>query len=199
MGGEGVLYAASVEGIVEGTEFALTYYAAEDEVHQEIAAMIAADLAACGVAVTVETLSPEALYAPGPGGPLFGRQFDLAQFAWPSADAPSCQLYLGAATPGNDLALNTYGWGGWNLTGWRNAEYDVACEQALAALPGEEDYTQGYLVAQELFAAELPVLPLFVYQDVVAVRPDFCGLMFDATAGALWNLEAFGYAELCAE
>ena len=129
--------------------------------------------------------------------PLFGRQFDLAQFSWQLADEPSCQLYLGEAVPGSDLDTFPYGWGGWNLTGWRNADFDQACVASQAALPGTESYTSNHRQAQQVFAAELPVVPLFVHQQVAAARPDICGFDFDQTAGSLWNIEAFGYAELC--
>jgi ABC-type transport system substrate-binding protein len=124
---------------------------------------------------------------------LFGRQFDLAQFSWQLGDEPSCQLYLGEAIPGDDLDTFPYGWGGWNLTGWQNAEFDLACATALSGT----DATDNHQAAQEVFAAELPVIPLFVHQDVAAARPDICGFDFDETAGSLWNVGAFGYAELC--
>lgn len=42
-----------------------------------MANLIVQNLADCGIAVTHTSLPAEELYAPGPDGVLFGRQFDM--------------------------------------------------------------------------------------------------------------------------
>ncbi len=197
MGDDGVRVAQNVANVPNGTRFEVTYFTLNSEENQAIAQAIGQDLLDCGIKVILGIGTPEELFATGASAPLFGRRFDLAQFAWPLAYEPSCYLYLGEAVPGEDLDVFPYGWGGWNLTGWRDAAFDAACKGANAAIPGEDAYASGHLSAQEIFAAQLPVIPLFADQSIIAARPDLCGLLFDPTAGALWNLEMFGYGDLC--
>ncbi|MEK6255712.1 MAG: hypothetical protein N2C13_00160, partial [Chloroflexota bacterium] len=82
-------------------------------------------------------------------------------------------------------------------TGWRNADYDAACLATQAALPGEQDYISANLLAQLIFANELPVIPLFASPIVVLARPDICGLTPDATVNLFWNIESLDYGEEC--
>jgi peptide/nickel transport system substrate-binding protein len=197
MGESGIRVAQAIDGIADGTAFQISYFTTDSQQHQDIGQLIKDNLAACGIAVDLAAGAPEELFDGGPSGLLFGRQFDLGQFGWPLEIEPSCYLYLGEAIPGSDIAAFPYGWGGWNLTGWRNEEFDAACQAAQELLPGQEGYETNHLRAQEIFAAELPVIPLYAPQRVVATRADFCGLIFDSTTGALWNIEAFGYGQLC--
>ncbi|MEK6222138.1 MAG: hypothetical protein N2D54_07805, partial [Chloroflexota bacterium] len=132
-----------------------------------------------------------------PEGLLFGRQFDLAQFSWQLVSEPACHLFLGNAVPGEDAESFPYKWGGWNLTGWRNELFFGACNAAREAIPGQDNYTAAHLVAQDVFANDLPAIPLFTYQSVIVARPDLCGLANDATAGGLWNIERLYYADTC--
>ncbi len=60
-------------------------------------------------------------FADGPDGELFGRTFDLGEFAWLTGVEPACNLYLGTAdsrtadeiNPKNGLPYAS-GWGGQN-------------------------------------------------------------------------------------
>src|SRR5690606_14421154 len=101
-----------------------------------------------------------AWFAPGPSGAVFGRQFDLAQFAWLNRIQPDCGLYLTEHIPGPvDGGYN--GWQGVNVSGWSNEAYDAACRAALALLPGEPGYVEAHQEAMRVFARELPAMPLF--------------------------------------
>jgi peptide/nickel transport system substrate-binding protein len=105
------------------------------------------------VGVEVRTLSPAELYAPGPEGPLFGRQFDLALIAWQPMHGPDCGLYTSWAIP---TAEND--WIGTNIAGFADSAYDAACTAAALALPAE---AQAALAAAEAaFVEQLPAVPL---------------------------------------
>lgn len=197
IGEDGVRVSQGVAGVLDGTRFEIGYLAADTVQDQTMVNMIAADLQACGIQVTVETQPAETLFANGPTGPIFGRQFDLAQFAWPLQSQPACYLYLSEAIPGDDLDEHSFGWGGWNATGWQNLEFDLACKTARNSLPGDVSYVDDHQNAQSIFAENLPVIPLFADVAIVAGRADLCGLDFDDTAGAIWNVESLGFGEYC--
>jgi peptide/nickel transport system substrate-binding protein len=197
LGEDGLRYATGVPFVIDGTPLQFTLVTSLDQWHKDMAKDIKTYLAACNIHVEVQTYTLEALFAPGPDGPLFGRQFDLGLFSWSFTGHPACYLYLSDAIPGEDLAKFPFSWGGWNLTGWHNPEYDVACKLARNALPGQDDYGTNHHIAQRIFAQELPVIPLFSKQEIFASRPDLCGMEFGDISQSFWNLESYGYAELC--
>jgi peptide/nickel transport system substrate-binding protein len=178
----------------------------------QIATILQGSLAQCGIQANVRTYSSSELFADGPEGALFGRQFDLGGFAWFTGVAPPCDLYLSSQTPGpagetwvsvQDGLERTFGisgWGGNNDPGFANEEYDRACNTALGSLPGEPDYEAAHLDTQSIFAEQLPVVPLYVQIKLAATRPDMCGFIMDPTANSeFWNIEEFDYGEGCEE
>ena len=51
---------------------------------------------------------------------------------------------------------------------------------------------------QEIFASELPVIPLYLRLKLAVTRPDMCGFTLDPTAiSEMWNIEAFDFGEDC--
>ena len=191
--------------VPEGTQLQFTYLASPAAQRQEAAQMVAESLANCGVGVDLQLLDAEQVYAPGPDGPVFGRQFDMAQFAWQAAIQPPCELWTTGQIPG-DYFL-TYedgsprfplGWGGANETGYSNFNYDDACQTALQSLPGQEGYLENQWPAQQIFAAELPVIPLYQRLKVAVSRPDLCGFELDASVTSeMWQIETFDAGEGC--
>ena len=161
---------------------------AESPLRQQINERVAADLAACGVQVSLYTMAAGAWFAPGPAGAVFGRQFDLAQFAWLNRIEPNCGLYLTANIPGS-VQLGYNGWEGVNVSGWSNEAYDAACNQALSLLPGQDGYTDAHQEAMRLFAQELPAMPLFTRLRLAATTPDVLNFHLDPTQPSdLWNV-----------
>ncbi len=136
----------------------------------------------------------EAFYAAGPTGPLFGRQFDLAEFAMgTSGIEPPCAWYTSEEIP----AASNH-WVGTNVSGYSDPTFDRACREAGYFVPGEPEYVQKHREAQALFAEGLPVVPLYPRLRVAAARPDLCNLSLDGTsASALWNIETFDYGPSC--
>ncbi|HSG43218.1 MAG TPA: hypothetical protein VLA72_08690, partial [Anaerolineales bacterium] len=132
-------------------------------------------------------------YAQGPTGPLFGRQFDLAQYAiGVNTNEPQCNWFTTSQIP-ND-ANN---WIGTNVSGYSDPNFDSACEQALQVLPNDPEYTL-HQQAQATFASTLPSIPLYMRLKVAATRSDLCGFTLDASSTyPLAGLELFDYGVGC--
>ena len=183
--------AQGVEGVPDGTP--LTFNLATTSATQRQAAtkILQDSLARCGVEVNLDYWSPGEFFADGPEGPLFGRHFDIGQFAWLTGIEPGCELYLCSEIPSEEND-----WQGSNNTGFCNAAYDAACTQARQSLPGTLQYEQAHKQAQRIFADELPVVPLYLRLKLAATRPDMQGFIMDPTAQSeFWNIEEFDYGE----
>lgn len=185
---------AGVPGTKMGTPFAVSYYTSQAPLRQQVAEFVKQSLAACGIQVNIQSLPPQQLFAPGPEGVLFGRQFDLAQFSWEAGAAPPCFLYMTEQIPaaGNQ-------WVGVNISGFSEAAYDAACQTARRIRPDQGmALAAAHAAAQREFAARLPALPLFYRLKVAVSRPDLCGLEMDVSARSdVWNLEALDYGAAC--
>jgi peptide/nickel transport system substrate-binding protein len=189
--------ASGVPGIPNGTPFEFTFLTTAEEEKLRAGEILRQDLGECGISVEVQSLSWEELTAPGPDGVIFGRHFSLAQFAWITSVEPPCFLYTTAEIPG-PYPQFPKGWGGANVSGFSNPEFDQVCAQAMSTLPDALEHRQAHLQAQAIFAEELPVIPLYSRLKLVATRADMCGVNVDPSAdSALWNLEAFDYGENC--
>ena len=160
---------------------------AGDPLREQLNARVRDNLAACGIQVNPYTLDAGAWFAPGPSGTVFGRKFDLAQFAWLSRIHPDCGLYLTANIPG-PLEQGFNGWDGVNVAGWSNEAYDAACTRALSLLPGQEGYVEAHQEAMRIFAVELPAVPLFSRLRLAATTPDVLNFRLDPSQPSeLWN------------
>jgi peptide/nickel transport system substrate-binding protein len=193
----------------DGVKMSLNFETTNATLRQQTLPILADSLAGCGVE-TITTFYPAGeWFADGPEGKLFGRRFDLGEFAWLTGVDPACNLYLSSQTPGDPA--NTWvsimdqqersfgsGWGGQNNTGFANTDFDTACNNALNSLPGEPAYEENHQQALRLFSELLPVAPLFLRLKLAATRPDMCNFFMDPTNNSeMWNLEEFGYGPLC--
>jgi peptide/nickel transport system substrate-binding protein len=193
--------------VPDGTPLQFTYLASPATQRQQAAQMVTESLAGCGVGIDLQFLDSEQVYAPGPEGPIFGRQFDMAQFAWQAATPPPCDLWTTRQIPG-ETSL-TYedgsprfplGWTGANATGYSNFDYDRACQDALQTLPGQDGYLESHWPAQQIFATDLPVIPLYQRLKVAVTRPDLCGFSLDpSTNSEMWQIEEFDAGASCEE
>jgi peptide/nickel transport system substrate-binding protein len=193
-GSEPVRHAQGVTSVTDGAPLAVTYLTTQASLRVAIANIVQSSLAECGVQVDVKSLTTDALYAAGPDGPLFGRSFDLAEYAWDSSAQPPCFLYESDQIPtaGNN-------WLTGNVTGYSNKDYDAACQKATQARPDQPDqYTQGQQDAERILAQDLPTLPLFFQLKLTAARTDLCDFEMDVTArSALWGIENLDYGPAC--
>lgn len=160
----------------------------ESSQRMHVVEMFKDDLADCGIPVDTYDLPAGTWYAEGPVGRIFGRRFDLAQFAWAAKSEPDCGLYLSKNITGYENA----GWGGWqntNVAGWSNSEFDSACLAALNAMPAGDGYDDHQREALRVFSQEIPAIPLFTNVKVAAVRPWMKNVQLDPSQSSLlWNV-----------
>jgi peptide/nickel transport system substrate-binding protein len=189
--------AQGVTGIPDGTALEIAFLTTDEDEKQRAAALLQESLAACGVKLNISSQPVESLFAPGPEGALFGRNFSLAQFGWAASLEPPCYLYTSQEIPG-PYPEYPKGWGGANVSGYSSPDFDRVCWQALSTLPEMPEHRAAHFLAQSIFAEDLPVLPLYQRLKVAAARPDFCGLAIDtSTESGLWNLESLDYGDGC--
>jgi peptide/nickel transport system substrate-binding protein len=188
---------AGVSGVPDGTLLEFTYLVSPDAERPQAAVILADSLAQCGIRVHIEQQPAAEYLAAGPDGPVFGRAFEMAQLAFPITLEPSCEWFTSAEIPG-PYPEYPHGWGGTNAAGYRNADFDQACQAARSSLPESAQYRQAHFQAQAIFAADLPVIPLYLRLNVLAWRPGLCGVQMDAsTVNVLWNLETWSESTNC--
>jgi peptide/nickel transport system substrate-binding protein len=187
--------AQGVLNVPPQTPLVLNYYTSSATQRRQVSEILAQSLSQCGIGVNITYLSYLDLYAEGgAGGPLFGRSFDLAQYAIGTTSLePPCTWYTTAQIP---TAENN--WVGTNVTGYKNPEFDAVCARAQEQTPADDAYREAYHQTQSIFASDLPAIPLYLRLKVAAARPDMCNFNLDPTANTLWNLESLDYQTTCA-
>ncbi len=184
--------AVGVTGVPDGTPLLMKYETTNSILRHQVGLILAESLADCGIQLDLSYHPASEWFAASPEGRLYGHLYDLGEFASLSGIIPSCELFLSSEIPS---ARNL--WTG-NTTGFNDPAYDEACNLQLHSLPGETDYTQGVMSAQQIFAEQLPVIPLFMHIKYAAARPDMCGYTLDPTSQSdFWNIEAFDYGPGC--
>jgi len=169
-----------------GTPFAIELMTTSGaELRPQIVSHITENWLACGVQVNEVLLPASELFAPGPDGPVFGRRFDVALFAWVSDMELPCQywqsnrIFMGEDS--GEIAENA--------TGWSNEAFDAACQQAQRAFGGSPEYVAAHQAAWRIFAEELPALPLFPRVKLAVARPEVLTFAPDSTQNSeMWNL-----------
>ncbi|HDQ73758.1 MAG TPA: peptide ABC transporter substrate-binding protein [Chloroflexi bacterium] len=182
---DGVREAYRVPGVSPGTPFAINLLTSSDiPASQQVARIIKAYLADCGIRVNVDARPSWELFANGPEGPLFGRRFDMAKTAWWFGKIPLCGHYVSSEIPEPNQ------WLGANVSGYHNPEYDRVCQAALRALPGTPAYEEYHRQAQIIFSEELPAIPLFMWLRTAIIRPNVLNFTLDpASPSELWHIE----------
>ena len=185
--------AVSVKNVTAGTPLLLNYYTTTATQRRQVVDILTQSLTKCGIGLNVQYFSQNDLYAPGPEGLLFGRRFDLIEYAM-GVDSiePPCGWFTSAEIPSPSNS-----WIGTNVTGYKNEKYDAACRAAQLALPDEQAYIDSDRQTQVLFSSDLPAIPLYYRLRIAAARPDICHFDLDATANPLWNIEAIDKGEAC--
>jgi peptide/nickel transport system substrate-binding protein len=197
--------AQGIPNVPDGTPLSFSYWTTQASIRQQIVPILKETLAQCGVQLDVQHFPAAEFFADAPEGNLFSRRFDMAEFAWLTGVLPPCDLFTSENIPGDPEALNPdgsprfpKGLAGQNNTGYSNPEFDEACRAAQEALPGGPGYVENHHLAQQIFAEDLPVIPLFMNLWVTAARADFCGHQMDPTAYSdTWNIEAYDYGKGC--
>ena len=179
---------SDADGILDkgGVKFSIVHGTRNNPLRAQVTQVVQAQLKEnCMIETTIELVGGE-FFADGPDGIVFGRQYDLAEFAWLTGVEPGCTLYQTTQIP-NEVN----GWGSSNNTGWSNAEFDAACAAATNTLDATVKKEQHGL-AMQIFAENLPVLPLFSRGKILVTGPNVAGVIMDPTANSeLWNVENF--------
>ena len=213
------VYQGEPAAIKWGNPLTFNYWAPNTPRQAQAAEIFKASAAACGIELNVKLWdNPAELYAPGPDGPIYGRQFDLAVVPMEMTVRPQCNLWMRDAIPGDGtltvedvpwmLKILTkvhesepafpYGWAGWNATAYVNLHFDGYCTAAMNSLPADEDFTKIIGKTQEILANDVPSIMLYRHPRIAATRPDFCGFVLDPSAQSdLWNLPLFDAGEQC--
>lgn len=161
------LQAQGVINVPFGTPLSLDLFSSTSAFHQDLAGTIRDDLAVCGIEVVHKALPNETLYAPGPEGPLFGRQFDLGLINWQPMPQEDCHLYDSTQIP----SAENY-WIGTNIAGQSDQVYDEACHTASLALP--EAREEALHQAERAYLDALPAVPLFSIPRVIVLPENAC-------------------------
>jgi peptide/nickel transport system substrate-binding protein len=187
--------AQGVEGVPDGTPLEFNYWTTSATQRQQATQVLQASLAECGIKANLEYWDSTEYFADGPDGPIFGRHFDIGQFAWLTGVQPPCDLYITSQWPA-DPAEGGCGWGCQNDPGFTDEEYDAVCNAALMSLPGQPEYEQYHKEAQRIFAEQLPVVPLYLRLKLAATRSDMKNFIMDTTENSeFWNIEEFDIGE----
>jgi peptide/nickel transport system substrate-binding protein len=188
--------ATGVQNVPNGTQLELNYVTSSAAQRMQVSKIVADSLAQCGIKVDVKYIDQTELYAAGPAGPLFGRNFDLAEFAMGSTNSePPCEWFTSEEIPD---ASNQ--WVGTNVSGFSNLDFDAACQAAQQSLFDQPAHAQAYQHAQSIFSEDLPVLPLYWRLQVAAARTDVCHFSLDPTASnALWDIASIDSGTSCGQ
>jgi peptide/nickel transport system substrate-binding protein len=188
--------ATGVQNVPNGAALVLDYITTSAAQRKQVSKIVTDSLAQCGIKVNVAFLDQTELYAAGPAGALFGRNFDLAEFAMGSTNTePPCEWFTSAEIPD---ASNQ--WVGTNVSGYSNLDFDAACQTTQQSLVDESAHAQVYQQAQTIFSGDLPVLPLYWRLAVAAARTEVCHFSLDPTASsALWNIDSIDIGTSCGQ
>jgi peptide/nickel transport system substrate-binding protein len=186
--------AIGVDRVPPNTPLIINYITTSATQRRQVSEILTESLTECGFGVNLQIVNQFELYGEGPYGPLFGRQFDLAEFAMSTLTfQPPCARFTAAEIPS---AINN--WIGTNVSGYNNPLFDAACRTANEALPSEPAYLAAFRETQSIFANDLPAIPLYNRIEIAAARYDFCGLTIDPTSATdLYAIELFDYGDAC--
>jgi peptide/nickel transport system substrate-binding protein len=179
--------AEGVDQIEDGTPLQFSLMAAGGEEIPLTVDLIREGLEGCGIGIDLVLQPAGSLLAPGPEGPIFGRKFDLAFFAWATGHYQPCRLFITDEIPGT-YPEYPKGWGGVNAPGYSNQDYDLACRKVTTNLPDSGGSLQALEQLRTIFQEDLPALPLFFRNDIILANPDLEGFQ-SGIYPTLWNIE----------
>lgn len=186
--------ALKVKDVPDGTPLVVNYWTTTAPQRRQVSEILANSLSLCGVKVNVRYYDQNDFYAQGGDGPLFGRQFDLAEYAIGVNGAqPPCSWFISSEIPTKEN-----NWLGVNVSGYTNPDYDAACKRAMRILPDKTEQKEAFAQVQTLYANDIPSVPLYQRIKVAATRKDLCNLTLDSfSLNDLWNIEEIDFGPVC--
>jgi peptide/nickel transport system substrate-binding protein len=155
------------------------------EIDKQTAGLIRDNLTAVGIEIHERPVYRGAIF--GAGGILEKRMFELVLYGWRGEREPNgFRLWHSSQIPSLDNRLR-----GDNYAGWQNEENDALLD--LLAGPATRQEQIAWLHRQqELYAEDLPSLPLFEFPKFALHSPDLAGLSLPpGLTPATWNVEAW--------
>lgn len=183
-----------IQGIPNGTPLTLNYWTTSALQRRQVSEILADSLRQCGVGVNLKYYDQNDFYAQGSVGPLFGRQFDLAEYAiGVNGTQPPCQWFLRSEIPTKEN-----NWVGINVSAYASADYDTVCSRAIRILPDKPEQKEAFNQVQVLYGNDLPSIPLYQRIKVAASREDLCNFSLDAfSLNDLWAIEEIDFGLAC--
>ena len=126
--------------------------------------VMARQLGDIGVKVNVDLMTSTKWFATRGEGPLSAGTYDMGLYAWVQGDDPQTYLYNCDQIP---TKANNYS--GQNYPGYCNPQFDTAINDANNKL-AQADRKPGYLTAQKIWSADLPVIPLYQRLNIDVAR-----------------------------
>ncbi len=107
--------ALGVTNVPGGTPLILNYVTSSATQRRQVAEIFTQSLAECGIGLNAAYVNASDLYLAGPVGPLFGRQFDLAEYAiGVNSLEPQCSWFTTSQIP-----TENNNWVGTNISGYK--------------------------------------------------------------------------------
>lgn len=157
-----------------GEPLTLRFTTTNAQFRQTWGAVFAKQMSACGI-VLQPSYIPGAIWFGSASG-LRRRDFDLGAFAWvgdPDPGGTSLYACDQIPTPANN-------WQGQNYMGWCNEEASSAIKNANNTLNVDER-KKFYATHQDLFAKDMPSLPVFQRAEAGAYNNKLTGIKFNPT------------------
>jgi ABC-type transport system substrate-binding protein len=159
---------ATVRSNANGDALSLKFTTTSAAFRQTWAAVLEAQLAACGVQI-IRLHAPASWWFGDTTG-LARRDFELGAFAWVGqADPGGITLYSCDSIP-----LPSTNWEGQNYMGWCNEAASNGIKNANNTLVKDERIAQ-YAIVQQEFAKDVPSIPLFNRVDTTATNAALTG------------------------
>ncbi|RIL09463.1 hypothetical protein DCC79_10965 [bacterium] len=141
-----------------------------------------------GIDASLQYIASNTFFGDGPDGPVFGRRYDLAEYAFSFGVMPPVSRYYCTDIPSAENA-----WAGGNHPAWCNPAYDRAAKQAentlerAAALPL-------YHQALQLLMQDIPALGLYARVNVRVASPEVVNFKPNPShPSEAWNIESWGF------
>ncbi|MDQ7819709.1 MAG: peptide ABC transporter substrate-binding protein [Armatimonadota bacterium] len=154
---------------------------AGNRVREQVEQIIQQNLREVGIEITIQNFPARVLF----GEITNQRKFKaLAMYAWVMSPTSDCdQLYTSDGIP-----TEANGWAGQNYPGYKNPEMDRVCKAASREV---DEAARNRLLQQsaQIFARDLPALPLYVRASVAAAKVGLQGFTAVQLSGTYetWN------------
>jgi peptide/nickel transport system substrate-binding protein len=162
-------YTAGSDGILQkdGAKLSLKYQTtANNKTRELVTQIVQSNLKDVGIDARLEYIPASQYFSGGQNpGPLVARTFELGEFAWVSGDDPAGtqNLYHTSSIPSS---ANSFV--GSNYAGFRNTRNDQLLHDTENSLD-QAVRTTMYAEQEQLFADQVPVVPLYARSNVTAI------------------------------